>query len=70
MKRSIGIGRCGMGATILGDCRWEQDTIGGICLIGSDCGGGVGYLYLLQRSIAKPDCEDEGYGEKSGTGNS
>ncbi len=23
----------------------EQDAIGGVCLVGSDCGGGTGYLY-------------------------
>ncbi len=48
----------------------EQDVIVVGCrvylLIDNDCGGGVGYLYSSQRSVVKPDSEDEGSSEKNG----
>ncbi len=36
-------------------------------LIDNDSGSSVGYLYLSQRSVVKPDSEDEGSGEENET---
>ncbi len=50
----------------------EWDVIGSGCgvylLIDNDGGGGIGYLYSSQRSVVKPDSEDEGSGEKCEAG--
>ncbi len=52
-------------------CSWlERNVIGdGVyLLIDNDSGGGVGYLHLSQRSVVKPDSDNESGGKKGGRG--
>ncbi len=42
------------------------DSVGVVVTVGAVWGS----LYSLQRSVTKPDCENEGDGEESGAGDS
>ncbi len=47
---------------------WDVIIVGcrAYLLVDNDSGGSCGYLYLLQRSVMKPDGEDEGGSEENG----
>ncbi len=45
-------------------CHWS----GVYLLIDNDSGGSVGYLYLSQQSVVKPDSDNEGGSEKGSGG--